>query len=195
MSYLQISIPWKSSPQECKEERLLSCELIRSSRKTMAIQVTAEGRILFRVPYSVSEAQVHAFARQHKAWIGEKYQSVTEQAVSRPSYCAEDIRHYKEVLRPVLQHRVSYYAEQMHVTYARIFIRDQKTRWGSCSSAGNLNFNWRLALLPEELRDYVIVHELAHRLEMNHSIRFWKQVEKILPDYKERRQRLKEYRI
>ena len=75
----------------------------------------------------------------------------------------------------------------MQVTYGRITIRDQKSRWGSCSGKGNLNFNWRLILAPEEVLDYVVVHELAHRLEMNHSVRFWGHVERVLPDYKDRR--------
>ena len=80
----------------------------------------------------------------------------------------------------------------MKVTYGRITIRDQKTRWGSCSSRGNLNFNWRLLLMPERVMDYVIVHELAHRREMNHSAAFWQIIETYLPDYRERRQWLKE---
>lgn len=200
MSFLQILIPWMSSHQECKEteavkEIPVSCELIRSSRKTMAIQVTEDGQIRIRVPYRITEEEAAHFAIQHRSWIGRQYQKAIEEAKARPIYSAEEIHHYKEVFRPVLQHRAAYYAKQMGVSYARIFIRDQKTRWGSCSSQGNLNFNWRLALLPETLQDYVIVHELAHRLEMNHSARFWTQVENILPDYRERRASLRKYRI
>ena len=83
----------------------------------------------------------------------------------------------------------------MGVTYGRISMRNQKTRWGSCSSNGNLNFNNRLLFVPKELVDYVVVHELAHRKEMNHSNAFWNVVEKYMPDYKERRKKLREYHI
>ena len=92
----------------------------------------------------------------------------------------------------VIPERVEYFAEMMNVTYGRITIREQKTRWGSCSSKGNLNFNWKLVLMPEEVLDYVVVHELAHRKEMNHSERFWNHVEKVLPDYQARRKLLRE---
>ena len=80
----------------------------------------------------------------------------------------------------------------MGVSYGSITVREQKTRWGSCSAKGNLNFNWKLVLMPEEILDYVVVHELAHRLQMNHSTEFWDEVDKILPDYRKRRQWLKE---
>ena len=79
----------------------------------------------------------------------------------------------------------------MGISYGMISIREQKTRWGSCSSKGNLNFNWKLILMPEEILDYVVVHELAHRKEMNHSRAFWAIVEQVLPDYQERRDWLK----
>lgn len=88
--------------------------------------------------------------------------------------------------------RVKYYAPLVGVTYGRITIRNQRTRWGSCSSKGNLNFNCLLMLCPPKIRDYVVVHELCHRREMNHSARFWAEVEKILPDYKEKQKWLKE---
>lgn len=79
------------------------------------------------------------------------------------------------------------------MTYGRISIRKQKTRWGSCSREGNLNFNSLLMMAPPEVLDYVVVHELCHRLEMNHSARFWAQVEKVIPDYRKPRKWLKEH--
>ena len=100
-------------------------------------------------------------------------------------------KYYRNLAREVLGARTGYYARKMGVTYGRISIREQKTRWGSCSSAGNLNFNRKLVLMPPELLDYVVVHELAHRKEMNHSPRFWAVVEKELPDYRDRREKLK----
>lgn len=170
-------------------------EIIRSSRKTMALQIAPDGHLVMRLPRRLPEKEAFKFAMSHEGWIGRNYRKVTEQKRERPVYGEEEIRAFIEKLRPVLEHRVSYYASLMKVDYGRITIRNQKTRWGSCSSAGNLNFNWRLSLLPEPLCDYVIVHELAHRLEMNHSARFWMQVAQILPDYKERRRLLKAYRI
>ena len=87
--------------------------------------------------------------------------------------------------------RVEYFSKLIGVNYGRITIRSQKTRWGSCSAKGNLNFNCLLMLTPPEIIDYVVVHELCHRKQMNHSSAFWAEVEKILPDYKERRLWLK----
>lgn len=100
---------------------------------------------------------------------------------------------YKKMARDVYEQKTAYYAKRMNVTYGRIAIRDQKTRWGSCSSAGNLNFNWRLILAPAGVLDYVVVHELAHRRQMNHSARFWSVVEEEMPDYKRYVKWLKEH--
>lgn len=101
----------------------------------------------------------------------------------------------RELARQRITGRVEYFAPLVGVTYNRIFIKEQKTRWGSCSSLGNLNFNWKLILLDEELLDYVVVHELAHRKQMNHSQAFWAEVERVLPDYRARRRRLRECRV
>lgn len=100
---------------------------------------------------------------------------------------------YRKQARRFLEERTAWWAKRMGVTYLRIAIRDQATRWGSCSARGNINYNWKLVLVPAELADYVVVHELAHRTEMNHSEDFWKLVERELPDYRQRRRRLKSY--
>ena len=87
--------------------------------------------------------------------------------------------------------KVEHFAKIIGVDYGTITIRMQKSRWGSCSAKGNLNFNCLLMKTPDEVIDYVVVHELCHRKEMNHSPRFWAEVEKIIPDYKKRRSWLK----
>lgn len=103
----------------------------------------------------------------------------------KPPLSDHDRARYIRMARDIFTWKTEYYARIMNVTYGRISIREQKTRWGSCSSAGNLNFNWRLILAPEEVLDYVVVHELAHRREMNHSKAFYAIVESVLPDYRQ----------
>ena len=88
-----------------------------------------------------------------------------------------------------------HFAEVMGLTYGSVSMRNQKSRWGSCSSKGNLNFNYRLAYLPEELLDYVVVHELAHRRHMDHSKDFWNEVNTYYPNYKNCKKQLNEIRI
>ena len=94
------------------------------------------------------------------------------------------IKELADKARIFIPERVKYYAEVIGVDYGRITIRCQKTRWGSCSSKGNLNFNCLLMLMPSEVIDYVVVHELCHIKQMNHSKAFWKEVEKVLPNYR-----------
>ena len=104
----------------------------------------------------------------------------------------KELRNLAREAATYIPERVSFYASLMDVSYGRITIRNQKSRWGSCSSKGNLNFNCLLMLAPLEIIDYVVVHELCHRREMNHSPLFWTEVENMLPDYKKRRKWLKD---
>jgi hypothetical protein len=113
----------------------------------------------------------------------------------RPVMSEKEIKQLCAKAAIVLKQKTEYYARIIGVDYGRITIRHQKTRWGSCSSKGNINYNCMLMLVPDELQDYVVVHELCHRIHMNHSPEFWAEVEKVLPDYKQRRKRLKENRI
>ncbi|HSL43036.1 MAG TPA: SprT family zinc-dependent metalloprotease [Anaerolineales bacterium] len=98
---------------------------------------------------------------------------------------------YREQAKRILAERVDFYACQYGFEYKKIGITSARTRWGSCSADGSLNFSWRLMLAPIEAVDYVVVHELVHTLFHDHSKRFWKKVEEIFPDYQERRKWLR----
>jgi predicted metal-dependent hydrolase len=104
----------------------------------------------------------------------------------------KELTEIKKLARKDIPPRVEHFARVMGLNYGKVAIRAQRTRWGSCSAKGNLNFNCLLVLLPDEVRDYVVVHELAHLKEMNHSPRFWAEVGKVIPDYKLRRAQLRE---
>lgn len=178
---------------------ILEYEIIRSARRTVAIQIQKDGSVLVRAPRRCSKSFIDGFVREKQDWIVRKQQELAirrermeEESRQQPVLTEADLRQYQRQAAEKIAQKVAYYGELMEVTCGRITIRDQKTRWGSCSTKGNLNFNWRLILAPEEVLDYVVVHELAHRKEMNHSERFWREVEKILPDYRSRRLWLKQ---
>ncbi|PNV60613.1 metal-dependent hydrolase [Clostridium sp. chh4-2] len=169
---------------------MIEYQLIRSSRKTLAIQITGEGQVIVRAPMRCSRQRIEGFIREKEDWIVRKTEEVKERQRERRtepglSFTEEEKSRYIEEARTVFNRKVKDYAEKMGVTYGRITIREQKTRWGSCSGKGNLNFNWRLILMPEPVLDYVVVHELAHRKEMNHSSRFYMEVERVMPEYRE----------
>ena len=173
--------------------------LIRSSRKTIAIQVSPDGSVTVRAPNRCSRAAAEEYVQKNREWIRRTQAQLQNRAREQkdyrerlPEWTKEDYEKHQELARQVLQRRAEYYARQMQVSYGRVAVKDQKTRWGSCSAKGNLNFNWRLILAPGEVLDYVVVHELAHRREMNHSVRFWNLVESVLPDYQQRKRWLKE---
>lgn len=162
-------------------------QVIRSRRKTLSIQIEKAGRILVRAPLGLPEAEIRRFVEEKRGWIEKHLVQVSrrEEAARQASRITPEEMHQlgNEALA-WFPPRVRFFAERLGIRYGRITIRNQKTRWGSCSSAGNLNFNCLLMLCPEEVRDYVIVHELCHRKEMNHSPRFWAEVEKVLPEYR-----------
>ena len=171
-------------------------EIRRSNRKTMSLEVTSDARIIVRAPLFISQAEITRFVNSKKAWIEKSLQKVKErQAIKRDSrkLTEKELELLADKAKTVFPQKVACYAEQVGVTYGRITIRAQKTRWGSCSSQGNLNFNCLLMMAPEAVQDYVVVHELCHRKEMNHSERFWREVAKVMPDYKIHKKWLKDY--
>lgn len=157
----------------------------------MSLRVSENGRITVRAPYRMPVREADGFVEGHREWIESRLREYERRNSRRPVYSEQERECGKRLARQIFLKKCSYFAAKMGVTYGRISIREQKTRWGSCSSCGNLNFNWKLALMPEGIQDYLAVHELAHRLEMNHSPAFWALVEKEIPDYKARREWLK----
>ncbi|HIX63053.1 MAG TPA: M48 family metallopeptidase [Candidatus Mediterraneibacter colneyensis] len=173
-------------------------EIIYSSRRTIAIQVTRDGHVIVRSPKNCTRSYIDSFVSKNEAWIqkhlarAEELEEQRRQAPARPPLTQKDRARYIETARDIFTCKTAYYARIMKVSYGRISIREQKTRWGSCSSKGNLNFNWRLILAPEKVLDYVVVHELAHRREMNHSKAFYAIVESVLPDYRKAKKWLRD---
>ena len=171
--------------------------LIRSRRKSLAIEITPELQVVVRAPARMPVREINAFVQEKDDWIHALLQQMAEKKRLREQYreqalSKEELQELATQAMKLIPQKVHYYAQIIGVTYGRITIRNQRTRWGSCSGKGNLNFNSLLLLMPEEVLDYVVVHELCHRKEMNHSARFWEEVEKILPDYRQRRKWLKD---
>ncbi len=184
--------PVKKNPEEpfsrARLRAYAACmyEVIRSRRKTLSLQLRPDGTVLVRSPLRTSSREIDAFVRRHEAWIRIHRQKLEERReinASVPSLTQEQMQELAREAARVIPLRAAWYAPQIGVTYGRITIRFQRTRWGSCSSKGNLNFNSLLMLAPPEVLDSVVVHELCHRKEMNHSDRFYREVLRVFPEY------------
>ncbi len=163
----------------------LSYRLIRSRRKTMALEIR-DGSLLVRVPLQATQADIDRMLREKMSWILPRLEASrqrAETARSVPPLTREELEELADRALAYIPGRVRYYAEKLGVTWGRITIRNQRTRWGSCSSRGNLNFNCLLMLTPPEVIDSVVVHELCHRKEMNHSERFYREIYSVYPEY------------
>ena len=168
----------------------LSYQIIRSARKTIVIQIMPDGSIVVRCPKRMRSDAIKRFVESKSDWI-EKH--LTNRVPRNEEKLTDsELKELRERTRILVTERVRYFAPLVGVTYNQIAIRSQRTRWGSCSSKGNLNFNCLLGLTPPEVLDYVVVHELCHLIEMNHSKQFWDAVERTLPDYKVHRKWLKD---
>ena len=165
--------------------------IIRSSRKTVSLQITPEGKVLVRCPNRMSKREIDRFVQSKADWIEAHLRKIAERPAI-PRLTETELKALAGQARELLPRLVREFAPRVGVTYGRITIRCQRTRWGSCSTPGNLNFNCLLMLSPPEVQAYVVVHELCHRKEMNHSPRFWQEVERVMPDYRTHKKWLKD---
>lgn len=161
-------------------------EVRRSKRKSVAIKITADMQIVVFVPLYVSDNEIERMVISKSKWIDEhmlKVQSTIDERSKLEKITFEQIKELADQAVEYIPKRVKYYAEKENFVYNKITIKNLVSRWGSCSTKGNLNFNCLLMLTPDYVIDYIVVHELCHLREMNHSEKFWAEVEKIMPDY------------
>ena len=176
------------------EELIASAKVIRSNRRTFGMQIK-DGELVIRAPYFASNREIERFIRNNYSWIEKqalKKEKLEQEMEGIEPLSKEELSALMKSAKKEIPPRAAYYAEKIGVTYGRISIRCQKTRWGSCSAKGDLNFNCLLMLAPQEALDSVIVHELCHRKEMNHSKRFYSEVLRVFPEYRKWNKWLKE---
>ncbi|MBP5254738.1 MAG: M48 family metallopeptidase [Lachnospiraceae bacterium] len=160
--------------------------VIRSDRRTIGLEVDRTGRVVVRAPRFARDRDIERFVEAHRDWIRKQQEKARAQAARAgelKKLTWEELEALADRALKVVPERVRHYAPLVGVTYGRVTIRNQKTKWGSCSRQGNLNFNCLLMLAPPEVLDSVVVHELCHRLEMNHSERFYREVYRVFPAY------------
>ena len=161
---------------------MIEYTLVRTARKSMELRVLPDGTAVVRAPLELPKETIDAFVRSHEKRIRLE-QEKARRANSQPPLSETEIEELAQKAAKLIPERVRYYAPRVGVTYGRITLRWQKTRWGSCSAAGNLNFNCLLMLAPPEVLDSVVVHELCHRRHMDHSAAFYSDVLRVFPDY------------
>ncbi len=166
----------------------------RSQARRIRLAVHADGRVVVTAPSRVDERVVRLFVESKSDWVVAKIKVFQARVTADPTkpYFGPYDAQKKEALEFVVA-RLRFFNTTYGFHVGQVSVRDQKTRWGSCSRAGNLSFNYRIASLPEELADYVIVHELCHLKEFNHSKSFWEQVSRVFPHHASLRRQLRGY--
>ena len=165
-------------------------DIIYSDRKTVGLCIK-DARLIVRAPRRMPKWKIRKIVNEHKSWI-EKHLEIARNREERyEDLDPAQIKRLKKFAREYFKIKAEYYASLMGLKYNRLTITSAKTRFGSCSQRGNICFSYRLMLYPEPAREYVVVHELAHLIEMNHSSRFYTIVASVLPDYKARKMLLK----
>lgn len=165
--------------------------LIRSGRKTLALEISRDCKVIVRAPQKMPQKKIDEFVEQYDSWIKKNLEKQRKRVNEQSSLTENDIAELKRRAYDYLPERTEYYAKIMGVEYSGVKITSAKTRYGSCSAENSICFSYLLMLKPLRAVDYVVVHELAHTVHHNHSRQFYALIEKYMPDYKERIKELK----
>lgn len=161
--------------------------------KHVRISVKPGGRVVVTMPWRAPKYLADEFVQKQMVWIQKAREKMVQVQPLKRSGTTEEYKKYKKEALKVFVQRLQELNARYQFSYKRVSVRNQKTRWGSCSKAGTLSFSYRLLLVPEAVRDYVLVHELCHTKEMNHSRKFWLLVSQTVPDYKALRKQLQTF--
>ncbi|MBS4026276.1 MAG: M48 family metallopeptidase [Clostridia bacterium] len=177
------------------DSQIIPCKLKKHGRaKRLIITVDING-VSVVIPSFIREIEARRLLEEKKNWIITKIKELQvhqEEQLAQRELRKQQASWYRQQANEAIMLRVRYYSEKVGVAYNTVRIKDQKTRWGSCSAKKNLNFNWRLIMAPPEVLDYVVVHELCHLIHLNHSPAFWQLVKNQLPDYSRHKRWLKD---
>jgi len=167
----------------------------RSKRKSISLEVTSSYSVLVRAPKSMSDYRIRTFIENHEKWVLKRLSEKRKQEdeLRRYSFSKDEIVEYKSVVEKRIIERVGVRSKELVVKYNKVRISNAKKRWGSCSGKRTISINWRLVFAPQKTLDYVVVHELLHLKHMNHSKKYWKAVEKVIPKYKKHKKWLKDH--
>ncbi|MBR3767700.1 MAG: M48 family metallopeptidase [Clostridia bacterium] len=170
---------------------MLNYETVFSKRKTLAITVKPDGSVVVRAPFGTSKKRIEEAVNKNSQWIEKTKQKMNSHSENFREASPEEEKALRKKAKEILPEKVDYFSSLIGVKPIRITVTGAKTRFGSCSGKNAISFSFYLMRFPEEAIDYVVVHELCHILHHNHSKEFYNEIEKILPDYKERKKLLK----
>jgi hypothetical protein len=163
--------------------------------KNLRLTVYPGGKLVVTKPTNVSQQVVDDFIKQKSDWIFKKIDYCNKIPANSTIKNRQEYKKYKDQALRFVVERINYYNRFYGFNFNQIRIKNQKTRWGSCSDKSNLNFNYKIIFLPSDLADYLIIHELCHLKELNHSKRFWGLVARTIPDYEEKRKKIKSIKL
>ena len=159
--------------------------------KHLSIRITRAGKVIVTKPRRVSLAHIEHVLVKKESWILSKIAHMKSLPPPPAKITKQEYALLKKQAQELAEKKVKHFNEKYNFSFKRITIKNQKTRWGSCSSKGNLNFNYKIALLPEELVDYIVVHELCRLQQMNHAKKFWQLVAQTIPEYQKHHKTLR----
>lgn len=162
----------------------MNYKLIRSKRKTLSLSVDRDGEIVVRAPLKAAKSHIDCFVEKNAGWIAAQQKKHAESKAAAVSLSIEDIKRLKKQASEVLSLKTNYYSDIMQVKCTGVKITSAKTRWGSCNYKNSICYSYRVMLLNDSQQNYIVVHELAHIKQKNHSPLFYREIEKVLPDYK-----------